>query len=163
MRGTDRDNKAHASQLAEIEKNQTSGRLSAITDLLSPEIGTKLVEALSVNQTQAPELIAQAVASELGATFEEFRSQNEQVNRNFEEIKSLIAKPEPAEQRLQEIRQRIEGWLPILSTPQALAYAQQQARNRAMGQKRMHILAAAGAWVDAQKQLKKDDPKNGQD
>jgi hypothetical protein len=160
----DRGNRAHASQLAEIEKNQTfqSGRLSAITDLLSPEIGTKLVEALSVNQTQAPELVAQAVASELGATFEEFRSQNEQVNRNFEELKSLIAKSEPAEQRLQEVRQRIEGWQSTLWTPQALGNAQQQTRNQAMVRRRMHILAAAGAWVDAQKQLKKDDPKNGQ-
>ena len=158
-----RSDRAHASQLNEIQKNQTfqSGRLSAITDLLSPEIGTKLVEAISVNQTPAPELVAQAVASELATTFEEFRSQNEQVNRNFEEIKSLIAKSEPAEQRLQEVRQRIDGWQSTLWPPQSLGNAQ-QLRNQAMGRRRMHILALAGAWVDAQKQLKKDDPKNGQ-
>jgi len=147
-------------QLVDLKTGQTfqSGQLNAIAGLLGPEIAEKLAVALSENLTQALELVGQAVGTELSVKFEEQK-------RNFAELKSLIAKPEPAEQRLQEINQRIESWQPTLTanytTPQALAYAQLQARNQAMGRRRMQIFAAAGAWVDKQKQLKKDDPEDG--
>lgn len=141
-------NKAHATEiaglngkLAEIEKSQTfqSGRMDAITGLLGPDVTKKLAEALSINLAQPPGQLAQAISKELGAAFEELRSQNEQLERTLGEVKLLIAKPESDQKLLAELREQ----LVLTLTPQELMYRQQQARLERTRGMRMRAIVTA--------------------
>ena len=57
------------------------------------------------------------------------------------DIAAVSQKPEPAERKFQEINQLIDAWR--LTTPQALAYAQQQARALQLKGHRMRMISRA--------------------
>jgi septal ring factor EnvC (AmiA/AmiB activator) len=74
------------------------------------------------------------------------------------DIATIALKPEAAEKKLEEISQRIADWNPSTSAAQ-IWHTQQMARTQQLMRNRRNILAAAGAWVDAQKGSSEDDPK----
>jgi hypothetical protein len=156
----DRDNRVHAADISGLNGKLTfqSGQMNAIIGLLGPDITKQLTEVLSVNPAQPPEIVAQAVMKKLSASFEELRSQNEQANRELQEIRTLLAKPESAERKLEEINQRFQSLPSTYTTPQALAYAQQQARALQLRSHRMRMISRA-LGAGGEKTPPEDDPK----
>jgi hypothetical protein len=96
--------------------------------------------------------------------FQENREQiQEYLNKEVQNLRTDFAaigrKLEPPEKKIEEMNRRIENWPSV--SPEQLMYAQQQSRmQQMMRTRRRNILAAAGAWVDAQKRSSEDNPKN---